>query len=62
MGDPAMQLPFEDEDPAGTFRLTPEEVEELEAAEREGDEDEAAGRTRPIGEFLEELRQKLARS
>jgi hypothetical protein len=48
----------QDEDPAGTFRLTPEEVEELDEADREFEADEAAGRTRPIEELIEKLRRR----
>jgi hypothetical protein len=46
------------DDPAGTFRLTAEEIEELEEADREAEEDRAAGRLRPIAELLDELRRR----
>jgi hypothetical protein len=46
------------DDPAGTFRLTPEEVEELDEADPEFEADEAAGRVRPIEELIAELRRR----
>jgi hypothetical protein len=45
------------EDPAGSCWLTPEEVEELDEADRELEEDEKAGRLRPISELLAKLDQ-----
>jgi hypothetical protein len=57
MATPEAQAQAQD-DPAGSFRLTPDEVDELDEADREFDEDRAAGRVRPIGELLDELRQR----
>ena len=48
----------EDLDPAqqkGTFRLTPEEVEELDQADDEAEEDAQAGRLIPIEDVLARL-------
>jgi hypothetical protein len=40
---------------AGTFRLTSEEIEELDQADIEAEEDDRAGRLRPIEELLAKL-------
>jgi len=48
----------EDLDPAqqgGTFRLTPEDVEELDQADAEAEEDAQAGRLIPIEDVLVKL-------
>jgi hypothetical protein len=50
------------DDPAGTFRLTPEEVEELDAADREFEADEAAGHVGPVREMIERMRRDLGAS
>jgi hypothetical protein len=46
------------QDPAGTVWLTPDEIEELDQADREYEEDEKAGRVRPIEELIDELRRR----
>lgn len=48
----------EDRDPAqqsGAFRLTPEEVDELDQADAEADDDARAGRLIPIEDVLAKL-------
>jgi hypothetical protein len=47
---------YAQQDPAGTVWLTPEEVEELDEADREAEEDLAAGRFVTTDELLSRLR------
>jgi hypothetical protein len=44
------------DDPAGTFRLSTDEVEELDAADREAEEEERAGKVVRWEDFAAELR------
>jgi hypothetical protein len=53
----AREVSLEEQHPAGTFRLTPEEVDELDQADAELDEDERAGKIRPIAELLAKIDQ-----
>jgi len=52
----AEQLRHHEDQAAGTFRLTPEEVEELDHADAEADEADRTGTWIPIEEVLAKLR------
>ena len=47
------------DDPAGTFRLNPEEEEELVEAMREAEEEAKAGELRAVREMIERMRREL---
>ena len=50
------------DDPAGTFRLDPEEEEELVAAMAEAEADRAEGQLRPVRDMIRDMRGDLGLS